>query len=83
MGQAVLLVAGRAYKKRQRTMEEQIAYLSHKYGAVIYPIHCPQMDVSSEGIRSAVAAGLPISGLVPEPVEEYIRSHGLYIHPVQ
>ncbi len=31
MGQAVLLVAGRAYKKRQRTMEEQIAYLSHKY----------------------------------------------------
>ena len=71
MGQAVLLVAGRAYKKRQRTMEEQIAYLSHKYGAVIYPIHCPQMDVSSEGIRSA------------EPVEEYIRSHGLYTHPVQ
>ena len=83
MGQAVLLVAGRAYKKRQRTMEEQIAYLSHKYGAVIYPIHCPQMDVSSEGIRSAVAAGLPISGLVPEPVEEYIRSHGLYTNPVQ
>ena len=36
------------------------------------------MDVSSEGIRSAVSEGLSISGLVPEPVEEYIRSHGLY-----
>ncbi|KMW17156.1 nicotinate-nucleotide adenylyltransferase [Enterocloster citroniae] len=78
MGQAVLLVAGRAYRHPHRNMEEQIARLSLRYGARIYPIHCPEMDISSEGIRKAVAEGRPIRDAVPEPVEEYIRVHGLY-----
>lgn len=78
MGQAVLLVAGRAYKPRVRNLEEEIACLAQKYGARIYPIHCPVMDISSEAIRTAVEEGRPIKGFVPEAVEEYIRSHGLY-----
>lgn len=78
MGQSVLLVAGRAYKPRHRNLEEQIAYLSGKYAARIYPIHAPQMDISSEEIRTAVAEGRSIAGFVPGAVEEYIRSHGLY-----
>ena len=38
----------------------------------------PQVNVSSQGIRSAIKSGLPISDLVPEEVERYIRSEGLY-----
>lgn len=39
----------------------------------------PHIDVSASQIRNRVAQGLPISHLVPEPVEGYIREHGLYI----
>jgi len=38
----------------------------------------PQVDISSEKIRSAVKSGLPIGHLVPERVEDYIRREGLY-----
>ena len=35
-------------------------------------------DVSSSGIREAVAAGGPLAGLLPDSVAEYIRKLGLY-----
>jgi len=38
----------------------------------------PEVDISATGIRQRVARGLPIHGLVPEPVAEYITKHGLY-----
>ncbi len=38
----------------------------------------PQIDISASDIRSRVAHGLSITGLVPETVEEYIREQGLY-----
>jgi nicotinate-nucleotide adenylyltransferase len=38
----------------------------------------PRVDISATNIRSRVAQGLPIGRLVPEPVEEYIKQHGLY-----
>jgi nicotinate-nucleotide adenylyltransferase len=39
----------------------------------------PEVDVSASQIRERVASGFPISGLVPEAVEQYIREHGLYL----
>ena len=39
----------------------------------------PEVDVSASQIRERVASGLPISGLVSEVVEAYIREHGLYL----
>ncbi len=39
----------------------------------------PNIDMDSTGIRDRVARGQPISHLVPGPVEEYIREHGLYL----
>jgi len=39
----------------------------------------PEVDVSASQIRERVVRGLPISGLVPEAVEQYIREHGLYL----
>ncbi len=35
-------------------------------------------DVSSTDIRARAAAGRSLTGLVPAPVERYIRRHGLY-----
>ncbi len=39
----------------------------------------PEVDVSATEIRNRVAQGLSIRHLVPEPVDEYIRQHKLYL----
>jgi nicotinate-nucleotide adenylyltransferase len=39
------------------------------------------VDVSSTDVRTRVRAGRPLRGLVPAPVEGYIREHGLYRIP--
>jgi len=36
------------------------------------------IQVSSSQVRSLLARGKPVAGLVPPPVLEYIRQHGLY-----
>jgi nicotinate-nucleotide adenylyltransferase len=41
-------------------------------------VEVPQVDISASEIRRRVASGLPISGMVPEPVERYILEQGLY-----
>jgi nicotinate-nucleotide adenylyltransferase len=42
----------------------------------------PRIDVSSSLVRRRVAAGQPITYLVPDPVAAYIAQHGLYRSPV-
>jgi len=39
----------------------------------------PQIEISASEIRQRVARGLSIHQLVPEPVEQYIIEHGLYV----
>ena len=39
----------------------------------------PHIDITASVIRDRVAQGLSIHHLVPEPVERYIREHGLYL----
>jgi nicotinate-nucleotide adenylyltransferase len=39
----------------------------------------PEIDISASGIRNQVAQGLSIRHLVPQPVDEYIRQHKLYL----
>jgi nicotinate-nucleotide adenylyltransferase len=41
----------------------------------------PRIDINASEIRQRVAQGLPISHLVPEPVERYIKQHKLYVNP--
>lgn len=42
------------------------------------PEHSDIGSLSSSQVRARLQAGQPIAGLVPEPVEQYIRQHGLY-----
>jgi nicotinate-nucleotide adenylyltransferase len=44
----------------------------------IVPIAADTPDVSSTAIRARAARGASLHGLVTEPVERYIRRHGLY-----
>jgi nicotinate-nucleotide adenylyltransferase len=46
---------------------------------VIFLVDAPTPDVSSTGIRKRLAAGEPITGLVPAAVERHIVQHGLYL----
>ena len=39
----------------------------------------PEIDINASEIRDRVAQGLSISHLVPEPVDEYIKRHKLYL----
>lgn len=47
-------------------------------GPVIFLVDAPTPDVSSTDIRRRLRAGDAITTLVPEPVEQHIRRHGLY-----
>jgi len=38
----------------------------------------PEIDISASLVRERVAKGLYVRHLVPEPVNEYIKQHGLY-----
>lgn len=78
MAQAVLLVAHRDYHQIHPRMEKQIKYLAEKYGAEIYRLHCPEVDVSSVEIRAMAAKGESLYGLVPENVRTYIEEKKLY-----
>jgi len=46
----------------------------------IISLDITRVDVSSSQVRDRVSRGLPVDHLVPEPVERYIREHGLYIN---
>ncbi len=38
----------------------------------------PRLDIASSDLRDRLGAGRPVTGLMPEPVLEYIRRYGLY-----
>ena len=56
-------------------IEAQIPGLSQR----VVIMDKPEVDISAFAIRSRVARGLSIHHLVPEPVDEYIRQHKLYL----
>jgi nicotinate-nucleotide adenylyltransferase len=49
------------------------------YTTAIFLLDAETPDVSSTEIRRRLAAGEPLSGLVPPPVEQHIAQHDLYV----
>ena len=45
----------------------------------IYLVDADTPDVSSTDLRRRLAAGAPVTGLVPDVVERHIAQHGLYV----
>lgn len=52
--------------------------IRREHGTEILWIHNRRFDISATEIRERLASGASTDGLVPEPVAEYIREHGLY-----
>ena len=47
-------------------------------GGGILEVDASMLDISASGIRRCLAEGRPVSGLLPQGVQAYIRRHGLY-----
>lgn len=76
---AVLCAAPRdddSYNK----LTEHAQALTRRFGDSVrcQIVDLPLVDISSTQIRARVAQGLPLTGLVPPSVEEYMKSKGLY-----
>lgn len=78
IGHINILAAWRKTDITHDPMEKQISYLTKKYGGWIGTLHGPEMEVSSEQIRSLVRKGKSIDTLVPGQVADYIMKHDLY-----
>lgn len=78
MEQTVILAARREYPDADRTLEEQIAYLTDRYQARIFLLHCSEVDISSAELRGHAAGKQQWARYVPGPVADFIAEHGLY-----
>ncbi len=78
LANATLLVASREYEEEHRSLDQQIAYLTVRFGAQILKLHCDEVDISSAGLRQMAAQGLDICPYVPPAVADYICAKGLY-----
>lgn len=77
MAHCHLLVANRN-KKYKMELLDWVDYLKSHYDATISIMDLPNLPYSSTIIRSRIAEGLTVSGLVPEAVCDYIDIHHLY-----
>lgn len=60
------------------TAEETVKRLKKDYGVKIHLLDAPLVDISSSNIRERCRQGRSIRYLVPDAVEEYIETEGLY-----
>ncbi|MGC7846748.1 nicotinate-nucleotide adenylyltransferase [Desulforudis sp. 1088] len=60
------------------SLNEKLSKLPEHLMRRIIPFATPELAISSSDIRSRVREGRPIKYLLPETVEAYIMTHGLY-----
>ncbi len=57
---------------------EKITDYHARFGKMVPRIVAPAIELSSSDVREAVANGVPIDGVVPPAVAQYIEQHDLY-----
>ena len=68
--------------KRPESLDVNVEPLERSMPGItnrIISLDNPLIDISSTDIRRRIAAGLPITNLVPTVVEQYIVEHALYV----
>lgn len=75
--ECILLAAVRDHCRREE-IRKRVEELKDRFGAEIYILDTPNMDISSVDIRELISQNRDISYMVPPVVEEYIRGQGLY-----
>lgn len=74
------IIAAPRISQSTSEIESQIDYLMAKYeDADIHLLNTPNLDISSHGIRKRIRGEQTIRYLLPKNVEDYIRTHKLYI----
>lgn len=59
-------------------IDKKIEHLKEKFGARIYNIHVPNIEISSSDIKQRVRDGRSIKYCTPDKVIDYINEHNLY-----
>ena len=60
------------------TLNRQIEIARGSYGAKIYSLRMPFLEISSSDIRKRIEIEQPVKYLLPEAVEKYIKKNRLY-----
>lgn len=77
MENADLLVASRG-GAGDRQLQERAGYLRQHYGARILLLDMRELPISSSRIRENIRKQRPVTGMLPEAVEAYIKKQHLY-----
>lgn len=72
-----LLTSCRNIEKEE--LNKQIDHLKNKFGAKIYNLYMPNIDISSTDIRDKVKHGMSVRYFTPDPVIRYIQENKLYL----
>jgi nicotinate-nucleotide adenylyltransferase len=75
---ADIIIAGRPNIPEEDFRETLINYRQN-HDAHIFCSESPFMDISSTRIRERIKKGMSIKYMVPDKVDRYIKSHGLFV----
>lgn len=81
---AVLCCAGRGSEETSEALSK-IKYLTEKFTCKdfiprIHYVELPKSDISSSSLRSMIACGIAVNGLIPGNVIDYIYENDLYVN---
>ena len=72
----VILASRPGYMESE--IEQKVQRYTATYGTAVRVLKEEMPDISSTMIKEKLKAGDPITGLVPDKIEQYINEHGLY-----